>query len=93
MSNLTERPPRRKATVLTQGMTDKLVLLDPDQGTYYTLDPVGRRVWELLDGSRTIAEAVAVICQEYGAPPMTVEADIRDLLQELRRDSLLDENT
>ena len=92
MSNLTERPPRRKATVLTQGMADKLVLLDPDQGTYYTLDQVGRRVWELLDGSRTVAETVAVICQEYGAPPMTVEADIKDLLQELRRDSLLDEN-
>jgi Coenzyme PQQ synthesis protein D (PqqD) len=92
MSNVTESRPRRKATVLAQGMADKLILLDPDQGTYYTLDHVGRRVWELLDGSRSVPETVAVICQEYGAAPMTVETDIRDLLHELRQDSLLDEN-
>ncbi len=66
-----------------------LVLLNPQSGEYYTLDEVGSRVWQLLDGKRTIDELVAQIAREYDAPADVIEQDVRDLLKDLVDEELV----
>lgn len=84
--------PRRVTHVLAQHVSDRLVLLNPQTGTYYSLDAVGMRVWELCDGSRTVMDAVSTICQEYDADARTVTADVLELLHDLVRESLIEEH-
>jgi len=62
---------------------EELVLLDPDNGHYYTLDEVGTRIWELCDGGRSIAEIAGALDEEFDAPPETIRADLLELLEEL----------
>ena len=81
--------PRRQADVLTQEVSGTAVLLNPHDGQYYALNDVGRRVWELCDGARTIAEIISLVCQEYDAPEEMVRADVMELLEDLQGERLV----
>jgi Coenzyme PQQ synthesis protein D (PqqD) len=85
--------PRHTAGILSQRVAQKLVLLNPRTGAYYSLDDIGARLWELCDGSRTISDAIAAICAEYDADPATVETDVLSLLDELTREDLVEVHT
>ena len=74
---------------MAQTAGGEVVLLDVAEGTYYSLNEVGGRVWSLCDGTRTVADMVAVICDEYDAPPDLVESDVVELLTGLAGDNLV----
>lgn len=85
--------PQRKERILKQEAAGTVVLLNVDGGQYYALDEVGGRIWDLCDGSRTVAEIVAVLSGEYEAPTETIERDLRELLTDLANEKLVGENT
>jgi Coenzyme PQQ synthesis protein D (PqqD) len=68
---------------------EELVLLDPEDGSYYTLDQVGMRIWELADGTRTAAEIANTLDGEFDASLETIQADLLELLAELRSSGLV----
>ncbi len=84
-----EQRPKQREPVLAQRVGETLVLLDPHGGQYFALDEVGTRVWELCDGTRSVAELVAVLTAEYAAPAETIEADVVELLSELAGERLV----
>lgn len=80
---------RPRDRVLAQRAADAVVLLDLDAGTYFSLDEVGARVWELCDGTRSAGDVVAVVQDEYDAPAAVVASDVLALLDELTGERLL----
>lgn len=81
--------PRRKDEVIARPGEQELMLLDVETGYYFALNEVGRRIWELCDGSATVAEIVSTVSAEYEAPPETVRGDVFELLTDLEREGLL----
>jgi hypothetical protein len=75
--------PGRRDRVIVQQVEGQTVLLDIASGEYFALNEVGGRVWELCDGTRTVAEMVEVLCAEYDAPETTVLSDACELLEGL----------
>jgi hypothetical protein len=69
--------------VIFQQVAGKQVLLNLADGQYYALDEVGSRIWSLCDGTRVVADVVAVLCEDYDAPPATIESDALELLADL----------
>jgi hypothetical protein len=49
----------------------------------YTLNEVGARIWELIDGIRTVSDIRDIICSEYDVTPETAAADLDALVAEL----------
>ncbi len=84
-----ESRPRRNEPILAKQVKDDLILLDPRNGEYYTLDEVGGRIWALCDGERTVSDIAAIISQEYDAPAETIEADVVELLRDLANGQLV----
>jgi hypothetical protein len=84
-----EAAPRRSARALAQGLNGELVLVHVDTGMYYTLNEVGSLVWELCDGSLTVAEVVARVCDEFDAPAAEVTSDVLELVEHLADEKLL----
>jgi hypothetical protein len=82
--------PRQRQGVLAQQAEDELVLLDVEAGTYFALNEVGARVWELCSGGRTMAQILDVISSEFDAPADVIERDVRGLLEDLGRDRLVE---
>ena len=60
------------------------VILSMDTKVLRGLNPVGSRIWELIDGQRAVEEITGIIVQEFDVAPgqaaKDVEAFIRDLL-------------
>jgi hypothetical protein len=49
----------------------------------FVLNPVAARIWELLDGKRTITEIGALICDEFDVDSASVERDVAEFLDKL----------
>ncbi len=81
--------PARSEGVLSQGVPDKLVLLTPHDGNYFSVNGIGARIWELCDGTRSVANIVATMAEEYEAPLETIETDIVELLDDLLSQHLI----
>jgi len=83
--------PRRKDEIIAQQASSIVLLLNMDDGSYYSLNEVGGRVWDLCDGTRTVEQVVSTLALEYDVPAQTLELDILELLDGLRSKNLIEE--
>jgi hypothetical protein len=51
----------------------------------YTLNEVGARIWELVDGTRTVEQIRDVIVEEYEVSTQEAEKDLIELLGQLEQ--------
>ena len=69
------------------------VILNLADGVYYGLDPVGARVWEMLDRPRSVGELRDAVVAEWEVDAATAERDLLDLLDELSALGLVEVRT
>jgi Coenzyme PQQ synthesis protein D (PqqD) len=81
--------PKRKDQVIAQKAASDFLLFNMDNGSYYSLNEVGSRIWELCDGKNSVAQVVATVAAEYDSPGNEVQNDILELLEELRSGKLI----
>ena len=70
-------------------MGEELVILHLESGTYFGLDPVGARIWELIGEDKTLAEIYEVLLKEYDVPREDIERDTINLLEDLLAQDLI----
>jgi PqqD family protein of HPr-rel-A system len=81
----------RAPHVLEAPVLDETVVLDPERGEYYRLNPVGTRVWELLaSGPRSLDDLVETVVGEYDVNPARARTDVVALLDRLVDRGLVD---
>jgi hypothetical protein len=68
---------------LFQEIGGEAVILDLASSTYFGLDQVGARLWQLLQDDPDVAAACACLLQEYEVEAERLEKDINALLQQL----------
>ncbi len=64
------------------------VLIHTEHNYVHMLNEVGTRVWELSDGTRTIAQIVEVLLSEYDVEEDEAQRTVRGFVQELRQKDL-----
>ena len=69
--------------VLARQIGGETVMLDLAQGTYFGLDPVGARIWQLLAEGKTLAEVCDAMMTEYDVTRDDIERDVARLAEEL----------
>ncbi len=65
------------------------VVVQPEKGEVKVLNEVGAQIWALADGSRSVRDIVAALCNTYDVPPAVAEADTLTFLAELQRKGLI----
>ena len=81
--------PKRREGVAAQVADGEAVLLDIQSGQYFSLNPVGSRIWELCDGTKSAGEIVSVICDEFDVAEDVATADVHEILDELQNEKLV----
>jgi hypothetical protein len=71
-------------------LQEEVAILQLDKGIYYGLNPVGARVWRLLQEERTPEELQRIIASEYEVQTDVVRRDIDALIRRLRREGLVE---
>lgn len=69
---------------------DETAILGLKNSVYYGLNPVGARVWGLLQRPRTIGEIRDAIVSEYNVTAEGCEGDLINLLQQMLREGLVE---
>ncbi|MCI0474719.1 MAG: PqqD family protein [Anaerolineales bacterium] len=55
----------------------------------FALNPIGQAIWALLDGSRTTAQMIEQLMQEFEADRALIETDVIGFLEELGKRKLI----
>jgi hypothetical protein len=78
----------RNDQVVSRKIVDELILVPmrknvADMETLYTLNEVGARVYELIDGSTSLRKIVTTIVQEFEVTEREAESDAREFIEQL----------
>ena len=66
------------------------VLLNLATGTYFGLDQVGTRIWQLLRQTRKLHTVLRRLCEEYDVGRIRCRADLASLVGQLRAHGLVE---
>lgn len=65
-------------------------ILNLKNSVYYGLDPVGARVWQLIQEPTTLAQIRDILRAEYDVEASQLERDIRDLVEQMAEQGLVE---
>lgn len=71
-------------------LDNEAVVLNLEDGIYYSLNPVASRVWELVQESRTVRDIRDSLLSEYDIEESTCTKDLLDLLEQLHQWKLIE---
>lgn len=71
-------------------LAGEAAILNVKSGIYYGLDPVGARIWSLVQQPRAVAEIQNAIAEEYEVEPAQCARDLRELLEKLLAEGLIE---
>jgi coenzyme PQQ synthesis protein D (PqqD) len=71
-------------------LAGEAAILNVKSGMHYGLDPVGARIWNLMQEPRPVAEIQNAITSEYDVEPERCALDLNELLQKLLAEGLIE---
>ncbi|HXJ78358.1 MAG TPA: PqqD family protein [Candidatus Methylomirabilis sp.] len=72
-----------------QVIEGEVVIVNVDDGTYYSLRDTGADVWMLLEGGASVREVADELGRRYQADPAEIRAGVEHLLTELVRERIV----
>jgi hypothetical protein len=71
-------------------LAGEAAILNLRNGVYYGLDPVGARIWNLVQQPTTFGQIRDALLDDYDVEKVRLETDIKDLLDKLAEQGLVD---
>jgi len=75
---------------LSRRVGERTVLLDHSTGEYFTLDPVGGRIWDLLVEDGDLRAVLGRMLQEYDVSEAQLTGDLLRIVADLRAKRLVE---
>jgi hypothetical protein len=78
----------KSSSMVHRQIADEVILVPirrdvADLDSIYALDGAGPRIWELIDGVRSVGDIIDCIAEEYDVDPDTAESDVREFVSQL----------
>jgi hypothetical protein len=75
--------------IVASDIDDEKVMMSIEKGHYYGLDPIGSRVWELIESPVRVSELVDALVVKYDVERPICEQDVLAFLAELHEAGIL----
>ncbi len=75
---------------ISSHLDDEVVILSLADGTYYGLNPIGARIWDIIQEPTTLGELVSKLADEYSVDHATCEQDVADLVHKMVERGLIE---
>jgi hypothetical protein len=80
---------RRNSRTISGRLHDELVMMDLEQGKYFSLNPVATRIWDLLEKEMTTEELCSLLTEEYEVDESRCLQEVAEHLEEMVKLGLL----
>jgi hypothetical protein len=77
--------------ILSHNLDDESVLLNLNTGVYLGLDPVGSRIWHLMQNQDSLQKVLDALVEEYDVPPERCTEDLLSLVGQMMEQKLVEE--
>ena len=74
---------------LSCDLQDEAVLLNLQSGKYFGLNPLGARIWRLIQQPITVSDVLQELLKEYDVDAIRCEADLLSFLEAMQAHSLV----
>ena len=81
----------RSSKTISGRLHDEMVMMDLEQGKYFSLNPVATRIWDLLEESLTVEELCGRLKEEYDVDAGRCLEEVSEHLREMVRLGLVQE--
>lgn len=68
---------------------EECVMMSIEAGSYYGLNAVGSRIWELLESPKTVAQLCTQICEEFEVDERTCEDAVVKFVDDLIKNRIV----
>ena len=79
----------KSTQILSSTIDDEVVMMSSEKGMYYNLDPIGSRIWALLDIPQTLESLCAQLMTEYDIDQATCQQETEEFIQSLAERGLV----
>jgi hypothetical protein len=79
----------RSPHAVSRVVDGEAVIVEPKNGLVNVVNQVGSRIWELLDGQRSVSELTRIVSKEFDADYETILKDALDFLSDLESKGLV----
>ena len=79
----------RAQKLLATDLDEETILMSIEQGAYYGMEQTARRIWELVETPRTVADLCRQLAEEYDVEPEVCRKDVLAFLEELSSEGLI----
>ncbi len=73
----------------TAAVHDELMMLNVEQGAYYSLDPIAAEIWRMLEQPMQVDAIVAQLQKRYAVSPEQCRADVLEFLAKLLENGMV----
>ena len=87
--SLDTRIAKNSDLVIDRVLDSEALLIHLSSGDYFSLDSVGTRIWESIDGSKTVQDLVDLILEEYNVDRDQAVTDVVELVSKLADEGLI----
>ena len=81
--------PEKTPDLIWRSLDDGTVIINPEQGDVKVLNDVGARVWELVDGERSVSQIAQEITLDYEVSFEDANKDLQNYLNVMIDQGLL----
>ena len=81
---------RRAGHVLSRELLSEAVLLDPEGGTYFSVNETGQLVWAAMAEPVSLGVLGDMIAERFGVPPERAWDDLVAFVDDLERHGLVE---
>lgn len=74
----------RNKDLLSGLVDDEAVIMSIESGNYHMINETGRRIWELLEKPRTVAELCDILAEEFAVDRETCQKEVQRFLEALQ---------
>jgi hypothetical protein len=79
----------RNKELVFREVDGETVMLSVETGKYYGLDPVGGKIWELIEQPMAVSELCARLLEEFDVELETCEQDVLCFLNQLAEEQIV----
>ncbi len=89
MTDVLRRNFEQSADVVETAVGDETIILQLASGTYFGLDMIGTRIWELIKLGNKPTEVCQILADEFAVDIAAVQKDAREFIGELLAKGIL----
>lgn len=81
--------PLRSEKAVYRMVDGEAVIVEPQNGLVNVINETGSRIWELVDGKRSVAQIADIISSEYETSAQTALKDTTAFFDEMSKNGLI----